>query len=75
MEIDIFIDSLTDCLVCAETGETLDTEYRLVRKTISKSEAKKLKSEGWNFDWSIPHKNGYEVYELLLKESEEVQGM
>lgn len=34
-----------------------------------------MKKKGWKFDWSIPHKNGYEVYELLLKENEEVQGM
>ena len=25
MEIDIIIDTLTDCLVCAETGEKCDT--------------------------------------------------
>ena len=25
--------------------------------------------------WSIPHQNGYEVYELLLKDDNEVQGM
>lgn len=75
MEIDIFIDSLTDCLVCNATGELYDTEYRLVRRTISESHAKTLKREGWKFDWSIPHRNGYEVYELLLQENDEVQGM
>lgn len=75
MEIDIYIDSLTDCLVCNATGEIYDTEYRLVCKTISKYDALELKSNGWKFDWSVPHKNGYEVYELLLKDSEEVQGM
>lgn len=36
MEIEIQIDSLTNCLVCRETGEQLDTEFRLVLKTISK---------------------------------------
>ena len=75
MEIDICIDSLTDCLVCNETGELHDTEYRLVRKTITKYDAMNLKAEGWKFDWSVPHQNGYEVYELLLKENDEVQGM
>ena len=34
MEIDIFVDSLTDCLVLRETGEEYNTEYRLVAKTI-----------------------------------------
>ena len=75
MEIDICIDSLTDCLVCSENGKLYDTEYRLVSKTISKSDVAKLKARGWNFDWNVPHKNGYEVYELLLKDDEEVQGM
>lgn len=31
MEIDIRIDSLTDCLVCTKTGEECDTEYRFDR--------------------------------------------
>ena len=75
MEIDIFIDSLTDCLVCNATGESYDTEYRLVRRTISESDAEVLKLKGWKFDWSVPHRNGYEVYELLLKQTDEVEGM
>lgn len=75
MEIDLMIDTLTNCLVCAETGEECDTEYRLVVKTISKTEAQTLKMQGWQFDWSIPHQNGYEVYELLLENDDTVQGM
>lgn len=43
MEIDIIIDTLTDCLICAETGEERDTEYRLVSKTITKQDANELK--------------------------------
>lgn len=27
------------------------------------------------YDWSIPHKKGYDVYELLLAGAEQVQGM
>lgn len=46
MEIDIIIDTLTDCLVCAETGEECDTEYRLVFKTITKQDANELKKQG-----------------------------
>ena len=75
MEIDILIDNLTNCLVCAETGEECNTEYRLVARTITKQDAAELKAHGWRFDWSIPHQNGYEVYELLLESSDEVQGM
>ena len=74
MEIEIFIDSLTNCLICTETGEECNTEYCLAAKTITKWDAIQLKEEGWKFDWSIPHKNGYEVYELLLEGGEDVQG-
>lgn len=75
MEIDIEIDSFTNCLICADTGEECDTEYHLVAKTITKQDALKLQAKGWKFDWSIPHQNGYEIYELLLEDDEEVQGM
>ena len=75
MEIDIIIDTLTNCLVRTETGEECDTEYRLVARTITKQDALELKARGWKFDWSLPHQNGYEVYELLLENDDEVQGM
>ncbi len=75
MEIDIQIDSLTNCLENRETGEICDTEFRLVAKTISKADALALQKQGWKFDWSIPHKNGCEIYELLLKDDSSVQGM
>lgn len=75
MEIDVEIDMLTNCLVKRETGEQYDTQYRLVSKTITKSEALQLQNQGWKFDWSVPHSNGYEVYELLLKDTEERQGL
>ena len=75
MEVDIEIDGLTNCLVNRATGEECDTQYRLISKTITKADAENLKAEGWLFDWSIPHSNGYEIYELLIKGSEERQGL
>ena len=75
MEIDIEIDGLTNCLVKRSTGEECDTQYRLISKTINKTEAERLLNEGWFFDWSIPHSRGYEVYELLLKGTDKRQGM
>lgn len=75
MEIDIYIESMTNCLVCTETGEECNTEYRLVKKTITKGEADLLQRRGWRFDWSIPHTEGYEIYELLIEGDDEVQGM
>ena len=75
MEVDIIIDSITNCLKERKTGIIYDSEYRIVTKTISKKEAIKLQASGWKFDWSIPHINGYEIYELLLKDDNIVQGM
>lgn len=75
MEIEIFIDSLTNCLISTDSGEECDTEYRLVSGKITKQDALALKTQGWKFDWSIPHQKGYEVYELLLENSDKIQGM
>ena len=75
MEVDIIIDSLTNCLVCTATGEEFDTEFGLVSKTITKSDADSLKKQGWKFDWSVPHAKGYDIYELRLVNDDDVQGM
>lgn len=74
-ELDIFIDATTNCLVERATGRELDTEYRLVQKTITATDAEEMKEAGWNFDWSEPQRQGYEVYELLLEGEDEAQGM
>ena len=75
MEIGIEIDALTNCLVERTTGKECDTQYRLISKTITKAEAEKMMKAGWLFDWSVPHSHGYEVYELLLKDTDERQGL
>jgi hypothetical protein len=53
MDIEIIIDTLTNCLICTETGEEYDTEYRLVTRKITKRDALDLNARGWKFDWSI----------------------
>lgn len=75
MEIDIFIDRITDCLEDSLTGDLLDTEFQLVKKTITPIDAAAYKKEGWNFDWSKPQKDGCEVYQLFIKGDAQVQGM
>ena len=50
MDIDIFIDSLTDCLLNIVSGEMEDTEFRLVTKPITQSYAKVLNKKGWRFE-------------------------
>ncbi len=73
MEIDIVIDSLTNCLICSETGEEFDTEFKEI--TVDSDLAQKLQKQGWRFDWSIPAKNGYRIYALYLKDNKEIQGL
>lgn len=73
--VDIIIDSLTDCLVENATGNEYDTSYYLVQKTITKAEALELNEIGWNFDWSQPHRDGYDVYQLFVDGDDDVQGM
>ncbi len=75
MEIDIKIDSLTNCLISEETHEEFDTEYKLFRKTISASQAKELQDSGWLFDWSIPQMKGEEIFGLYIVGSDELQGL
>ena len=75
MEIDVEIDSLTDCLIERSSGKLLDTEFRLVAKTITKEDSEKLKAEGWKFDWSVPHQDNCEIYALTLKDSTEIEGL
>lgn len=75
MELDIIIDSMTNCLVENATGIEYDTDYCLVSKTIMKSDAIAFMEDGWKFDWSIPHRNGYEIYQLFVEGEEDVQGM
>ena len=75
MEIDIEIDSLTDCLIVRSSGEKVDTEYRLFAKTITKELSEKMQKDGWKFDWSLPHLDNCEVYALTLKDSFEIEGL
>lgn len=69
MAVDILIDELTDCLVERQTGAIVDTEYRQRMNPIRSTEYK-----GWKFDWKKTEKNGYDIYELFLKDDDVVQG-
>lgn len=69
MEVDILIDELTDCLVERKTGDIVATHYER-RQTPMKSKDYR----GWKFDWSIPEKKGYDIYELFVEGDDTVQG-
>lgn len=72
-KIDIEIDKFTPCLVDRKTGEVFDTVYSKIE--VNKSFARQLKKDGWRFDWSLPSKDGYTVYQLNLKNSKTIQGL
>ena len=73
-EVSIEIDLFTPCLEDNETGEIINTKYKRV-EIITSNKALTMKKEGWNFDWSLPFKNGYEVYALIVENSYEVEGL
>lgn len=65
MEIDIFIDTHTNCLIDRKSGEICETTFHKV-PILTPKDAKILLCEGWRFDWSIPQQKAYEVYELKV---------
>lgn len=67
MEIGIIIDTLTNSLVCTETGEKCDTEYHLVSKTITQKDALELKARGWKFDRNTLYIDTYGAIALINK--------
>lgn len=69
MQIEILIDRFTDCLVERKTGQIVKTNYIQRETPIQKKDY-----SGWKFDWSIPQKNGYTVYELFVDGNNTVQG-
>ncbi|MCM1046936.1 MAG: hypothetical protein NC433_00730 [Clostridiales bacterium] len=69
MEVDILIDRITDCLIDTRTGKKVETEYRMRETPIRAKDY-----QGWKFNWSITEKNGYDIYELFLKDDDTVQG-
>ncbi len=67
------IDEFTPCLRDLKTVKLVDTVYEKV--DISGFEARELHKKGWNFDWSIPQRNGYQIYKLTLLGHDEIQGL
>lgn len=68
------IDALTQCLIHRLSGEIVQTEFRSHSEKISKRTAKNWLAEGWLFDWSIPQKEGFEIYDLFAVNDSRVQG-
>lgn len=69
MGMDVQIDQFTPCLKDTQTGELVDTVFAQA----SRDELKALK--GWNFDWTADDLSGAEVYKLMIRDSDEIQGL
>ena len=71
MKLDIYIDRLTPCLVEVSTGKVLQTTFA----TASDSEITGLNKSGWFFDWRDKALQNTNIYKLLIKGDNTVQGL
>jgi len=71
VELDILIDKLTPCLIERATGKILNTEFKLAQY----SEVKGLQNKEWHFDWTSIELDDCNIYKLLLKNDNVIQGL
>jgi hypothetical protein len=67
MEIDIFIDGVTDCLINRATGEKVKTKIMPISFDSRPS--------GWRFDWSLPEREGSSIFALYVEDADDIQGL
>ena len=70
-KVDVFIDARTPCLIERATGKVLETAWHQMRS----QDLGGLKRQGWNFDWAVPMRKGYQVYGLTFKGDKALQGL
>lgn len=66
--IKINIDELTPCLRRLSDNKIVDTQ-------VVKIKPKKSDFKDWEFDWSIPSRNGYSVYGITANGDPRIQGL
>ena len=71
MRIDILIDRFTPCLERVSTGELLPTVFSLAEDI----ELVGLQDKGWNFDWTDKELRDSNIYKLMLKDDDIIQGL
>jgi len=71
VKIDIFIDKLTPCLVEVASGKVFPTTFCLA----SEKEITGLTKKGWLFDWADVDLRKTNVYKLLIKDDNTMQGL
>jgi hypothetical protein len=65
------IDKLTPCLVETATGKVLQTVFSLV----SEEDILGLPVKGWLFDWTAEELHKTNIYKLLIKGDDTIQGL
>lgn len=71
MELDILIDKLTPCIIDLSTGNVLQTVFSIV----SEDDVSGLEEKGWLFDWTDGALHKTNIYKLLIKDDDEIQGL
>jgi len=71
MKLDILIDKLTPCLIEVSTGKVFQTTFSIA----SESDISGLKEKGWLFDWTDEALQKTNIYKLLLKGDDVIQGL
>ena len=71
MPIDTIIDKLTPCLIDTATDEILPTIFSIA----SKEDIIRLADTGWAFDWSANLAEKLNIYKLLIKGNDTIQGL
>lgn len=67
-DVGIDIDELTPCLRRTSTNQPVKTTVERISPT-------RTDTAGWEFDWTKPERNGFQVYALKANGDSRVQGM
>jgi hypothetical protein len=71
MPLDTLIDKLTPCLIDIATGDVLPTIFSVA----AKEDVTGLPSKGWAFDWSASELGKTNIYKLMIKGDDTIQGL
>ena len=71
MKIDVLIDKFTPCLTEMTTGKIFQTTFSLA----TSDELKDLQEKGWLFDWADDEMRLSNIYKLLVKGDDTIQGL
>ena len=70
-QINMFIDNLTPCLIEASSGKIISTVFSLA----TEDDILSLSSNGWLFDWNAIELKRTNIYKLLIKNDNAIQGL